>query len=497
MLHQKQIAQMSTFLPIEATSTRDSADANMTKTALLGNDASGLSQTLQGHVDDIRALLHCGICIRPLYEPFTLGCGHTFCYSCLTSWFAGGRSNKTCPDCRAPVKTQPAPAYLVRAVVQLFTGRAELLEKGETTAEHTYHQREEAERLEKDKKNPDPKEGGLFRGTFNKKPAQQPIVDLEDNVVRCPRCSWELEEDSNCVQCGYRQDEESITDGSDDLSESDEDSLMSEYPLDTDELDEFEDGFEDGFEAGFRDLDQAGWNNYYDGVPIEALTFDLPHQLYGLHRPNHRLIPPPRLPFALNGRYNGRSLTDHDSEEEEDYSDDTDMDSFIDDDEHIDETQHYGSESDRSTVVGGHEGSTQDHDEQLNSEITMSHATDFTEDALEGSDVVPDSEDDAEGGEEEDEEDDDEPIRPPVNGNRRRPIFGISNPPVRSSRFSSRQPRPSTVNPYPPRRPIAQMARSQSPSTEGTSVSNAISLDDDSDEGPIRPFRRNCRHHAH
>ncbi len=48
---------------------------------------------------------------------------HTFLFSiayadlnfvqCLSSWFAGGRSKRTCPDCRAPVKTQPAPAYLV------------------------------------------------------------------------------------------------------------------------------------------------------------------------------------------------------------------------------------------------------------------------------------------------------------------------------------------------------------------------------------------------
>jgi hypothetical protein len=40
-----------------------------------------LATTLQGHVDDIRTLIQCGICIRPLYEPFTLACGHTFCYS--------------------------------------------------------------------------------------------------------------------------------------------------------------------------------------------------------------------------------------------------------------------------------------------------------------------------------------------------------------------------------------------------------------------------------
>jgi hypothetical protein len=40
-----------------------------------------LVNTLQGHVDDIRTLIQCGICIRPLYEPFTIACGHTFCYS--------------------------------------------------------------------------------------------------------------------------------------------------------------------------------------------------------------------------------------------------------------------------------------------------------------------------------------------------------------------------------------------------------------------------------
>lgn len=42
---------------------------------------SQLVNTLQGHVDDIRSRLQCGICIRPLYEPFSLACGHTFCYT--------------------------------------------------------------------------------------------------------------------------------------------------------------------------------------------------------------------------------------------------------------------------------------------------------------------------------------------------------------------------------------------------------------------------------
>lgn len=44
-----------------------------------------LLQTLQGHVDDIRSLIQCGICVRPLYEPYTLACGHTFCYGVSSS----------------------------------------------------------------------------------------------------------------------------------------------------------------------------------------------------------------------------------------------------------------------------------------------------------------------------------------------------------------------------------------------------------------------------
>lgn len=468
-----------------AASGKGSKNTNATKAVTsLGDDISGLSETLQGHVDDIRTLLQCGICIRPLYEPFTLACGHTFCYSCLTSWFAGGRSNKTCPDCRAPVKTQPAPAYLVRAVVQLFTSRAELLEKGETTAEHTRHQREEAERLENDKKNAHPKEGGLFRGTFNKKlPAAQPIVDLEDNVVRCPRCSWELEEDSNCAQCGYRQDNESVTDASDYLSDSEENSEMTDY-------------LDDDLEDGFGDLDDIDWNDFYDGVPLEALAFDLPHHLYGLHRHHHHHLhphPPAPRPFSpRDGHRDEASSATHDSEdEEEDYSEDTDMDSFIDDDEHIDGEDHYDSESDRSTVVGGPDFHIQDqYEHQLSSELTMSRGDDYTDDGSSGVDGVPDSEEDGESdGDEEEDEDDDEPIRPPVNGSRRRqaPAFrGISGAPMLLNQLSSRP----NVNPYPMRRPVS---RTQSTTSAGTSVSNAINLDDDSDEGPVRPFRRNCR----
>ena len=76
--------------------------------------SSSLSRALKSNLEDLRGLIICRVCIRPLYEPFTISCGHTFCYGCLLQWFGQNRTKKTCPDCRSKVLQQPAPAYLVR-----------------------------------------------------------------------------------------------------------------------------------------------------------------------------------------------------------------------------------------------------------------------------------------------------------------------------------------------------------------------------------------------
>lgn len=52
-----------------------------------GHDGSfGLLQTLETSLNGIRDLMTCRVCIRPLYEPYTMECGHTFCYGCLLRW---------------------------------------------------------------------------------------------------------------------------------------------------------------------------------------------------------------------------------------------------------------------------------------------------------------------------------------------------------------------------------------------------------------------------
>ncbi|EGD85323.2 hypothetical protein H112_06223 [Trichophyton rubrum D6] len=82
----------------------------------------------------------------------------------------------------------------------MFIGRSELTDANETTHEHLANQVAETEKVERDKKNTDPRTGGLFQGCFNK--TSIPLYDNAEGVSRCPGCFWELE-DGECTHCGY------------------------------------------------------------------------------------------------------------------------------------------------------------------------------------------------------------------------------------------------------------------------------------------------------
>lgn len=388
--------------------------------------------------------------------------------------------------------------------MQLFTSRAELLEKGETTAEHRKSQREEAEKLDKDKADPNPRTGGLFRGLFKERiPPPRPIIDLEDGVLRCPHCNWELEDgDAGCERCGYRDDAASVTATTESgvgWTESEENSEMTDY------MDEVEDGFgdlDDDFE----------WNDYYDGIPFEGLPLDI-HQLHDLHYRNRF-----RDQFLLrNDPYDWPSSRDtpssarEDSEEEED-SEDADMGSFIDDDEHDDDEehddeehddedrdddehddneQHYDSQSDRSTVVGGPGYSLRDlHDDiQMGSDVSDSGMSASQEDDDDGSEDAEDEEDQEEAEEEVSSEDDED--EEPVPPNRRRGTQPFNGPStnVRSALglFQPMNFRALNRSSFPCRR---GSERGQSAQSAGSNAFNAITVNDDSDESPVRPTRR-------
>lgn len=211
-------------------------------------------QLLHGDFDALRQLITCKICERLLYEPFVLSCGHTYCYSCLSTWFTN--SNKiTCPNCRDVVKNAPAPSYLIKEMTEVFIARTELLPDGETLEQHAQWKKEEADIVNQDKSNTDPLTGGLFKGCFTGRKTLQPIHDPLDGVDRCPQCNWEVE-DGMCEHCGFLFD--------DDIS-------IGESDLDSDSMDEDEEL--DG-DLDAEDDDDPGFG--FDAVPGAFEGFDIP-----------------------------------------------------------------------------------------------------------------------------------------------------------------------------------------------------------------------------
>ncbi|KAL1958767.1 hypothetical protein VTO42DRAFT_3886 [Malbranchea cinnamomea] len=410
------------------------------------SDSSALLETFQKHIDDLRKLISCGICMKPLYEPFTLACGHTFCYSCLTQWFVSHRRKKSCPDCRTAVKAEPAPSYLLRNIIHLFISRPELLEHGESIEEHLANQRAESEKLEADKRNTNPSTGGLFQGCFKKTiPTGVPIYDLEDGVERCPECAWELEE-GECLQCGFTVDM---------ISDSEFDSERQRSVGMTEDEDS-------EIESVFRDEDYRAWP--------DDLLHELGHNL-------GRDLWESESSFFLG--YDEFSQT-HSSGTDEDSDE---MDSFIDDDDVeqatvVGDNDYLADGSFRSARMSPYYHPDSVHEtssvagpdivtDRMVIELTTSDSASESE-----SESDSESESGSDSESESDSDSDDEPIRAP----------GRTSLPRRRSgtREYSRSAQPYILDSFNNRR--SRRERS------GSAIHDAIPLDDDSDS-PYRPTR--------
>ncbi|KAI9704286.1 MAG: hypothetical protein M1836_007147 [Candelina mexicana] len=223
---------------------------------------------------------------------------------CLCQWFVNNKRNKTCPDCRAPVNQQPAPAYLVREMTETFIARHELMPPGETKDEHRKWQQEESDIVERDKVGADLSTGGLFKGCFkSKKPDVWAIRDDEDGVQRCPTCAWEIE-DGECGRCGLIFDEDGrrITgEGFSDLSEDDDQSGTGFSSEDLDEEIDMED--QDG-ELG------SDWYGYDSMAGDEPMNYPnlQPGDNYAIRRAiaQGAIAPPPHHRSAAHSAAAGR-----------------------------------------------------------------------------------------------------------------------------------------------------------------------------------------------
>ncbi|KAF1836598.1 hypothetical protein BDW02DRAFT_220514 [Decorospora gaudefroyi] len=294
-------------------------------------------KALKSEFDSLRSHLTCKICDRLLYQPYTISCGHTYCYTCLCTWFVSNKARKTCPDCRIVVKELPAPAYVIRDMTGVFIARAELLPPGESIEDHSKWLKDEADAVQLDKDNKDPRTGGLFKGCFRhtlhaRGPSLQVVRDQEDGVDRCPVCTWELE-DGGCTQCGLIFDETGEVSWGDSFTGFSDMDEMSEHDTeDVDaEMDDMDfDGYDDGMdEWGAYPPDQGSFmmRRFLEaGMAPNAVTFTrrrpITHSEAGSRRSYSQSI--------VSDMY-GDEMDTVEEEDEDGLDQDSSMNDFIDD----------------------------------------------------------------------------------------------------------------------------------------------------------------------
>ncbi|KAI8606550.1 hypothetical protein EDD21DRAFT_186804 [Dissophora ornata] len=135
--------------------------------------------------------LQCSICVDYFSSPFTVECGHTFCYTCLHSWL---EIHKSCPTCRTKLLRRPTLSFNIRE--QVHASIAALPEPEQGIAMEKVQADEKS--LKKIQSSGDPWKG-LFK-SLGLEGLGGVIVDSDDGVRRCASCGWEVRNGS-CVNC--------------------------------------------------------------------------------------------------------------------------------------------------------------------------------------------------------------------------------------------------------------------------------------------------------
>uniref|UniRef100_A0A060T9A7 ARAD1C42724p n=1 Tax=Blastobotrys adeninivorans TaxID=409370 RepID=A0A060T9A7_BLAAD len=163
------------------------------------DDSLGLREALKGRNDSaldalikIQYTVVCSICQDIMHAPCVTSCGHGFCYECLSEWLKSHA--KTCPTCRHKLTQRPSLSHglkeissvLVDALISADPSKSEEYETARKKAITEYEE--------------DIKYHGVpFPFSFE----ATTLADVEDGVMRCPRCHWEVEPGMTvCDNCG-------------------------------------------------------------------------------------------------------------------------------------------------------------------------------------------------------------------------------------------------------------------------------------------------------
>ncbi|KAF9168575.1 E3 ubiquitin ligase [Actinomortierella ambigua] len=124
--------------------------------------------------------MQCAVCVDYFAVPYTVECGHTFCYTCLHNWLA---IRKECPTCRTKLMRRPAMSFIVREQVQAAVER---LPEPDRSAVKERLALEDASVKAKQA------DGDAWKGIFRPIEFVSTVFDKDDDVRRCVSCGWEV-----------------------------------------------------------------------------------------------------------------------------------------------------------------------------------------------------------------------------------------------------------------------------------------------------------------
>ncbi|KAK6201133.1 associated with histones/Spt16/Pob3 [Scheffersomyces amazonensis] len=142
----------------------------------------------------------CSICSDTMNIPYTLECGHTFCYECLKNWF---KNKLNCPSCRFDIMHKPVLNISLKEIIKNIQDlKLDVLvsidnpKVIEERARILHHREDQLKNYELDKESQ-----SLFDSLFTN--SSVTLIDNSDGVPRCGNCHWEAH-GPICNHCGFR-----------------------------------------------------------------------------------------------------------------------------------------------------------------------------------------------------------------------------------------------------------------------------------------------------